>query len=675
MSGLTHTLLIRSSPHIHSGASVDRIMRHVVFALLPACGFAVWNFGWSALATLLTACLACGLTERWLVRSKGKSRRTGVAVLGSGDSLVDRHGSLVQRGQTSRSPGDGRWGDGSVWVTGLLYGMTLPPALPLWMVVIGGVVAVLVGKWLFGGLGSNPFNPALVGRAFLQAAFPAAMTTWSTPRQGRLEGLHATTLTWPFGTPPAMSTADGITSATPLARYQFEALSTGTWDLYFGMTGGSTGETSAVLLLLGGVYLAIRRMLDWRIPVAILGAVAVLSGGLHTIDPELCPDPIFMLGAGGLMLGALFMATDMVTSPITHSGRVIFGILIGSLVFVIRVWGGMPEGVMYAILLGNATVPLIDRAIQPAVYGTREPSRSISGFHRRLRDRMTIGSRQGTVGAVGAVSPQAADSRPAPRDAGKVPETAVGDPTRGNVAARNRVEPGSRGSAEPKAVGSGIGRMYAVVLGIGMICSVAIVAADYLTAPIIARQRAAYRQRAVLEVLPGAVRAIPFVETAGGKFESVEGVEVASQVVFAGYDERGDLVGLALEAEGQGYQDRIRLMFGYAPDRAVILAMKVLASRETPGLGDRIESDPGFLANFGDLDVRLDASGVNVANPIEWVAAGQRVNRWELDGITGATVTCLAVAEMLRDATSVWVPKLAARRQDFERTGGISGRE
>jgi len=675
MSGLTHTLLIRSSPHIHSGASVDRIMRHVVFALLPACGFAVWNFGWSALATLLTACLACGLTERWLVGSKGTFRRTGVSVLGSGDSSAARPGSLGQRWQTSRDPGDSRLGDGSVWVTGLLYGMTLPPALPLWMVVIGGVVAVLVGKWLFGGLGSNPFNPALVGRAFLQAAFPAAMTTWPAPSHGRLDGLSATTLTWPFGAPPAGSAADGMTAATPLASYQFDALSTGTWELYFGMTGGSTGETSAALLLLGGIYLAVRRMLDWRIPVAILGTVAVLSGSLHAIEPERFPDAFFMLGAGGLMLGAIFMATDMVTSPITHAGRVIFGILIGSLVFVIRVWGGMPEGVMYAILLGNATVPLIDRAIQPAVYGTRDRSRSITGFYRRLFGGLSIGSRRGAIGSVGPVGTRAVGSRPAPGDIGGVSEAAVAKPVTGNVAARKWGEPGSRGSVEQEAVGRGIGRMYAVVLGIGMICSVGIVAADYWTAPIIARQRAAYRLRAVLEVLPGAVRAIPFVETAGGKFQSVEGVEVASEVVFAGYDERGDLVGLALEAEGQGYQDRIRLMFGYAPDRAVILAMKVLASRETPGLGDRIESDPGFLANFGDLDVRLDDSGVNVANPIEWVAAGQRVNRWELDGITGATVTCRAVAEMLRDATAVWVPKLAARRQDFERTDGISGRE
>ncbi len=328
------TLQIHSSPHIASGASVDIIMRNVVWALLPVAAYAVYSFGLAALFTLLAATLSCVLTEHLMCR-------------------------LATRPTTVN--------DWSVTITGLLYGLTLPPGLPLWMTVCGGVIGVAMAKVMFGGLGYNAFNPALVGRAFLQAAFPAAMTTW-TPAMApeRFASVPASTFTFPFAAP----VYDGASGATPLALMKFERQLTDTGELLFGLTSGSSGETCAVLILAGGVYLAARRMLNWRIPVAILATVALLSWVFHTVEPSIYPPPAFMLFSGGLMLGAVFMATDMVASPITALGAVLYGVLIGVLITVIRLWGGMPEGVMYAILLANAVSPHIDDLMRPRVYGT-----------------------------------------------------------------------------------------------------------------------------------------------------------------------------------------------------------------------------------------------------------------------------------------------------------------
>jgi electron transport complex protein RnfD len=328
------TLEIRTSPHILSGHSVDTIMFNVVLALLPVAAFAVFAFGAAAALALGVAVASCLVCEELACR------------LGGRESTL---------------------GDWSVVITGLLYGLTLPPGLPLWMVAVGGFVAVGLGKVLFGGLGMNPFNPALVGRAFLQAAFPVAMTSW-TPAfaAGRFVSLPASTLTAPFTRP----LYDGLSGATPLALFKFEGLPTDPADLALGLVGGSIGETCGLLILLGGGYLIARNMMNWRIPAALLGSVVVLSAGLHTALPAVCPSPLVMLFSGGLLLGALFMATDMVASPMTALGCWIYGALIGFLVVVIRAWGGMPEGVMYAILLGNAVSPHIDRWIQPRVYGT-----------------------------------------------------------------------------------------------------------------------------------------------------------------------------------------------------------------------------------------------------------------------------------------------------------------
>ncbi len=335
MAAFARTLEIRTPPHFLSGYSVDTIMFNVVLALLPVAAFAVYAFGLAALLTLATALGACLLTEQVACRLAGRPSTLG---------------------------------DWSVAITGLLYGLTLPPGLALWMVAVGGVIAVALGKALFGGLGCNPFNPALVGRAFLQAAFPVAMTSWSPAfAPDRFASVPSSTLAAPFSGP----VYDTVTSATPLALWKFESQLTDVGQAALGFIGGSTGETSGVLILLGGAYLVARNMMNWRIPVAILAAVAALSGLLHAIDSAAYASPLFMLFSGGLMLGAVFMASDMVGSPMTSRGCVIYGVLIGLLVVVIRVWGGMPEGVMYAILLGNATTPLIDRWIRPRTYGSQ----------------------------------------------------------------------------------------------------------------------------------------------------------------------------------------------------------------------------------------------------------------------------------------------------------------
>jgi electron transport complex protein RnfD len=341
MSSAEKTLMIRTSPHIGATIGTDTIMFNVVLALLPVTVFAVYLFGFAALLVLVTAVTSCVLTEHVLCRLSGRSTTIG---------------------------------DWSVVITGLLYGLILPPTLPLWMVAAGGIIGVGLGKFLFGGLGSNPFNPALVGRAILQASFPAAMTTWIAPSASSFTSLPSSTLAVPLTEP----VYDGVSAATPLANWKFNQVAPEggdllfgaiSGDLFFGTISGSTGETSALLILLGGIYLIARRMMSWQIPVAILGTVALCSAVLHWIDPEQYAGPVFMLCSGGLMLGAVFMATDMVASPVTPIGSTIYGIVIGLLVVVIRVWGGMPEGVMYAILLGNAISPHIDGWIQPRVYG------------------------------------------------------------------------------------------------------------------------------------------------------------------------------------------------------------------------------------------------------------------------------------------------------------------
>ncbi len=338
---------LRSSPHLRpqlrQTPSVDSIMRNVVLALLPICAFAVYRFGISALALILTVLAACLLTEA-LFNKLGK-----------------RPGSL---------------NDYSAVITALLLALTLPPGFPLWMGAVAGFIAIALGKAMFGGLGYNLFNPALVGRAFAQAAFPGAITSW-TPAgvEGRFVEFIPSTLTLPFTKPPEVAdwvnqvAVDGFSGATPLALQKFAGEMTAAGELFTGMVAGSLGETSALLILLCGLYLIARRMMDWRIPVGILGSAALVGGLFYLIDPTQYPDPIFILFSGGLMLGAMFMASDMVASPVTPLGVWVYAILIGVLTVMIRLFAGLPEGVMYAILLGNAAAPLIEQLTQPRAYG------------------------------------------------------------------------------------------------------------------------------------------------------------------------------------------------------------------------------------------------------------------------------------------------------------------
>lgn len=327
-------LLLQPAPLLRQGLTTPTAMRDVWLALLPATLGALWYFGLAALLVLLAAIAGAVLTE-WAFTQK------------------------EERSVTLR--------DNSAALTGLLLGLTLPPALPLWMAFLGGVVAIGIGKLIWGGLGANLFNPALVGRAFLLATFPIAMTTW-TVQQGPAQffTVHASNLAAPFMQVPPV---DALSAATPLGQMKFEQQATPLWDLLIGNTGGSLGETSALLLLLGGLYLLLRRGLDWRIPLGIFATAALFCAILQGVDAERYPAPLFTLLSGGMLLGALFMATDPVTSPVTPKGTWLFAIGIGLLVVLIRVFGGFPEGMMYAILLMNAATPLIDRWSQPRVFG------------------------------------------------------------------------------------------------------------------------------------------------------------------------------------------------------------------------------------------------------------------------------------------------------------------
>jgi electron transport complex protein RnfD len=322
-------LRLQASPHLKAPDSTPRIMWSVVASLIPVVAAAVYYFGPSAILVVTAATLGAVLTE-W--------------AFGPRRSLTDGSGA----------------------VTGLLLGLILPAGVPLWIAFIGGAFGIGFGKLVFGGLGQNVFNPALLGRAFLQAAFPAAMTTWPALTE-RWSALRGDNLALPFMSP----SVDTITGATPLGLFKFERISTEIPKLMIGDISGSVGETAGILILICGGYLAARNYLNWRIPASIFLTVGLFSGLLYLIDPGRFASPLFELFSGGLMLGAMYMATDMVTSPVTNIGAWIFGIGIGVLTVVIRTWGGLPEGVMYAILLMNALVPFINRATQPRPYGAR----------------------------------------------------------------------------------------------------------------------------------------------------------------------------------------------------------------------------------------------------------------------------------------------------------------
>lgn len=294
-------LIVAPSPHVRDTDSTEKIMFTVLIALLPVLGASIYLFRWDAVRLVLLSAAAAVATEAIFQRLRNKPITIG---------------------------------DGSALVTGVLLGLIVPPSLPSWMVILGSAFAIAIGKQVFGGLGHNPFNPALVGRAFLTASFASAMTSWTAP-------------------------FDAVSAATPLV---LGAARSNLPNLFFGAVAGSLGETSALAILIGGIYLFYKGALDYRIPVGILGTVVVMS----LITGQ---DPVFHLLAGSVLFGAVFMATDPVTSPVTVRGRWIFGIGVGLIIMLIRVWGSYPDGVTFAILLMNAVTPLLNRWTRPRIYG------------------------------------------------------------------------------------------------------------------------------------------------------------------------------------------------------------------------------------------------------------------------------------------------------------------
>ncbi len=339
----TQPLEIRTSPHLKQARSVEWIMLQVIFALIPIALFSIYQFGISVALLITTTTVMAMATERLF------------CWMGDRPSTLQDHSALL---------------------TGMLLALTLPPGFPLWMGAVAAIVAIAIGKLFFGGLGQNILNPALVGRAFVQAAFPVAITTWTPGMMpGRFLELIPTTLTPPLLQPPPIQPwyhthgMDDFTGATPLALQKFEKVTTTLSDLFTGVTAGSAGETSFILIVLCGLYLAFRNLLDWRIPLGIFIATSIMALLTQWFDPTL-PGPMFHILTGGLALGAFFMATDMVGSPVTPGGVWFYAFLIGTLTVVIRVYGGLTEGVMYAILLGNISLPLIEQVTQPRSYGS-----------------------------------------------------------------------------------------------------------------------------------------------------------------------------------------------------------------------------------------------------------------------------------------------------------------
>lgn len=328
-------LKVSGSPHIHGDQSVSKIMKYVCLALLPAVAVAVYCYGFGAIKVLSISIASCLFFE-WVIQK------------------------YFLKGAFSLN-------DYSAVVTGLLLGLNLPASLPWYMIVLGAFFAITIAKMVFGGLGNNIFNPALVGRVFLLVSFPVQMTMWTKPvESARLwffNGFHGM----------EKATVDAITGPTPLGLLKEGGVAavqgSNYMDYFLGVMGGSIGEISALAILLGGLFLIWRKVISWHIPVSFILTAFVFSGILWLIDPTRFADPVFHILTGGLMLGAVFMATDMVTSPMTKGGMLIFGAGCGLLTILIRTFGAYPEGVSFAILIMNAFVPLINRGFKPVRFG------------------------------------------------------------------------------------------------------------------------------------------------------------------------------------------------------------------------------------------------------------------------------------------------------------------
>jgi electron transport complex protein RnfD len=317
MESMTNPLILSSSPHFHSRYTTDKAMRDVCLALVPAILAAVYFFGMRALLLIVVSGAAAVAAEYGCRR------------------IMNRNNTL---------------NDGSAALTGILLALCLPPTIPIWMAAFGAVCAIVIGKQVFGGLGQNIFNPAHIGRAILVASFPVQMTNWTAPR-----GLAV----------------DAVTMATPLALMKngtFEQLPSLS-QMAIGQVAGSLGETSAIALILGGLYLIYKKHVDWRIPISYIGTVFVLTAVFGMAKGYDLSYAIMQVLSGGLLIGAFFMATDWVTSPITKKGRLIFGLGLGVLTCLIRFFGGLAEGVCYSILIMNILAPMIDRYTRGRVFG------------------------------------------------------------------------------------------------------------------------------------------------------------------------------------------------------------------------------------------------------------------------------------------------------------------
>lgn len=322
--------VISGSPHVHQDLTVPKLMYGVVYAMIPAMLVSLYMFGFGAarvfLITILSSLLFEYLIQRYFLK---------------GPITIN---------------------DGSAVVTGILLAFNVPSSIPWWMLVIGSLVAIGMGKMSFGGVGKNPFNPALVGRVFMLISFPVAMTTWPKPIVSRsyfsFTGLDDKVL-------------DTITGPTPLGVLQEQGVQAAPdyMNLLLGQMGGSLGEISALALLLGGIYMLVKKIITWHIPVAYFGSAFLLAGIMWLAEPTQYADPVFHMVTGGMMLGVFYMATDYVSSPISKKGQIIFGVGAGVLTILIRVFGAYPEGVSFAILIMNAFTPLINSKMKPARFG------------------------------------------------------------------------------------------------------------------------------------------------------------------------------------------------------------------------------------------------------------------------------------------------------------------
>lgn len=324
-------LIVSLSPHAHSNDSVEKNMYGVIIALVPALLASFYFFGLGSAVVCATSVAACVLFE-WAIQK-----------------------FIMKQ--------DSRITDGSAILTGLLLGFNLPSNLPIWIIIIGALVAIGVGKMSFGGLGCNPFNPALVGRCFLLVSFPVQMTTWPVAGQYG-EYLDATTNATPLSLIKRI--AKGDTSA---ADQLPDAMNLLLGDPSNGLGAGTIGEVCALALIIGLCYMLWKKIITWHIPVSIIGTVAVFSGLMWLIDSAHYVNPVYELLTGGLLLGAIFMATDYVTSPMSSKGQIIYGVCIGILTVCIRNWGAYPEGMSFAILIMNAFTPLINTYVKPKRYG------------------------------------------------------------------------------------------------------------------------------------------------------------------------------------------------------------------------------------------------------------------------------------------------------------------